>query len=729
MTMTPMLRKTIGRSVTFASSLLSVGFAVEAPAQTAADTARSEEREPVLQEVLVTAVNRTGKALDRIPGAVSVINTADVEQNIAVTEDVTKVLEHSLPGYSPSREGRYTFGETLRGRRPLYLIDGIPQSTPLRDGSVGSYFVDLSMIERVETINGPSATEGLGAAGGIINYITKTPRPGQTLVNFDSKVSSQFHDDTAAWRAGINLSHSEDAFDIFAGAALVSRSVDYDGRGKLMGVDNFDTFGRNFLVKVGNNFGANDAQRVQLMVNRFHYADNGNYIAVDGNRILDLTNSGRKGTPLGTPQNQIMNHESLEYHHDALFGGKLLVQLFRDRQSALNPAAIDPSKQDIAIAPIGTLVDQSEITAKKHGVRSIYVRPDLFVSGLELDIGADYLHDETAQGLALTNRIWVPPLKYSSIAPFAQAEFDYGPVTVRGGLRHESADLETDDFTTIAPANTFVRGGKLSFSKNLYNVGGIYRIGGGWSVYAAYSEGFGIPDVGRALRGINVPNQSLETRGNLTPLLIKNKEAGVNWRSSLGSVGASVYRSHAPLGSSLAFDPATQQAVVSRTPTRVTGIEFIAEARVLDSVNFTTIYSRTVGKTSLGNGLPIGIDMTADQIPPQKIVGMLNWKFLESASASLAATSYLDRRVNEGITSLSGANLEENFQGYTLVDLNLQYKSERFGTFTLGVENLLDRYYIQAISASSINQVPTGPTAYYLSGRGRAVALSNSIKF
>src|SRR5262249_21768616 len=141
---------------------------------------------------------------------------------------------------------------------------------------------------------------------------------------------------------------------------------------KLMGVDNFDTFGRDLFVKIGNDFGADDQQRVQLMINRFHYADNGNYVAVDGNRPLNLTNSGRRGTPLGTPQNQIMSQESFEYRHGNLFGGKLLLQLFRDRQNALNPASIDPSKQDIRLAPIGTLVDQSAITAEKRGVRSIF---------------------------------------------------------------------------------------------------------------------------------------------------------------------------------------------------------------------------------------------------------------------------------------------------------------------------------------------------------------------
>ena len=78
----------------------------------------------------------------------------------------------------------------LRGRTPLYLIDGIPQSTPLREASVGSYFVDQSMIERVEVINGPSASEGLGGQGGIINYITKSVKHEGTEVNLDAKVSS-----------------------------------------------------------------------------------------------------------------------------------------------------------------------------------------------------------------------------------------------------------------------------------------------------------------------------------------------------------------------------------------------------------------------------------------------------------------------------------------------------------------------------------------------------------
>ena len=46
-------------------------------------------------------------------------------------------------------------------------------STPLRDGSRNSVFTDMDVVGRIEVINGPSAAEGIGAAGGIINYISK----------------------------------------------------------------------------------------------------------------------------------------------------------------------------------------------------------------------------------------------------------------------------------------------------------------------------------------------------------------------------------------------------------------------------------------------------------------------------------------------------------------------------------------------------------------------------
>lgn len=61
----------------------------------------------------------------------------------------------------------------MRGRSVLVLIDGIPQSTPLRAGGRDIRSIDPSVIERVEVIKGATAIYGNGAEGGLINYITK----------------------------------------------------------------------------------------------------------------------------------------------------------------------------------------------------------------------------------------------------------------------------------------------------------------------------------------------------------------------------------------------------------------------------------------------------------------------------------------------------------------------------------------------------------------------------
>ena len=53
----------------------------------------------------------------------------------------------------------------------------------MRDGSRNGAFTDMDTVGRIEVINGPSAAEGIGAAGGIINYISKSPTEDGTQVS------------------------------------------------------------------------------------------------------------------------------------------------------------------------------------------------------------------------------------------------------------------------------------------------------------------------------------------------------------------------------------------------------------------------------------------------------------------------------------------------------------------------------------------------------------------
>ena len=83
------------------------------------------------------------ESVDKIPGAINVISEEEVARSLTLTQDATAVLARTVPGYSESGQTMNTLGENLRGRAPLRLFDGIPQSTPLRDGSRNGAFTDM----------------------------------------------------------------------------------------------------------------------------------------------------------------------------------------------------------------------------------------------------------------------------------------------------------------------------------------------------------------------------------------------------------------------------------------------------------------------------------------------------------------------------------------------------------------------------------------------------------
>jgi iron complex outermembrane receptor protein len=53
------------------------------------------------------------------------------------------------------------------------MIDGIPQSSPLRNNDREIRSIDPSVLERIEVVKGATSIYGNGAEGGIINYITQ----------------------------------------------------------------------------------------------------------------------------------------------------------------------------------------------------------------------------------------------------------------------------------------------------------------------------------------------------------------------------------------------------------------------------------------------------------------------------------------------------------------------------------------------------------------------------
>lgn len=700
---------------------LAAMLALPAAAQQAAAPAAAASA-PEEQRIVVTGT-RSAKAVDKIPGAITIISTQEIQHTLAITEDATAVLARTVPGYSESSQALSNSGENLRGRIALRLFDGVPQGSPLREGTRNGTFTDMGLVGRIEVINGPSASEGIGAAGGIINYLSKVPtKPGHetTLV---ARYTTQFEDDSAGWRLGLNHAYKSDSWDFLAGIARVDRGMTYDGSGRRIGLNTSgsvaDSKAESLFLKGGFNFGSNREQRLQVSVSKFELKGNGNYRLVDGDRDTGTTNTSERPGVFGTlAEINDFSQVTAGYRNDNLWGGTLTLDAYYADQFMRYPAEDGTDRQDPLIAPLGTLIDQSEIRSRKQGLRNSYARANAFgVTGLELRGGIDLTQDTASQWLALTNRLWVPPMNYRSVAPWLQASYDIGPLTLAGGFRREDGKLQVDSYVTTYFRNRVtVSGGELSYTADLPNFGAVLRLPAGWSLFASTGRGFTLPNVGIPLRNVNLPGQSVQGILDLQAVLVKNNEIGFNWRGKMGSLGGSYYKSKSSLGQSLSIDPITNDFVLNRVPVNIDGYELNGELRVNRDVKLTALYSHTEGKTWFTRGGPLTRELGVLDINPDKLGLSASWQLMGNAGVQLGATKLFSRDINQGTSEAQSTT------GYTLFDLSANYDWGKAGKTTLGVENLTDKFYVLSWSQA------VGFRNYW-SGRGRVVSVTHTLTF
>ncbi len=707
-----------------------------------------------LQGLIVTG-QRSPKAIEQIPGAINVVSLQEVAHTLAITDDATAVLARTVPGYSESSQAMSNSGENLRGRIALRLFDGVPQGSPLREGTRNGTFTDMGVVGRIEVINGPSASEGIGGAGGVINYISRTPSKEGSETTINARYSTQFGDDSEGWKLGVTEAYKSGDFDFIGSIARIDRGISYDGNGRRVGMNTSgsvsDSTANNIFLKAGYNFGEDGVQRIQASWSKFKIEGHGNYIQVEGCRFdpvhcpVPSTNTSERGHIAGSlAEFNDFEQFNAQYSHGDFFGGSLVVDYYWADQAMrylpenyddkqIGPVPPEGQTACIPASPCGPRIyNQSEIDSKKSGIRSSWTRPDLFgVEGLEMRVGLDLVKDEAQQRLALTNTVWVPPMNYKSQTPWIQLSWDLGPVTISGGYRHQNDELHVDDYITSYYRNSVaVQGGGVKYKQDLKNLGAIWRIGGGFSVFAAYGEGFTLPNIGIPLRNINASvapaNRRVDRITDLQAIVFKNKEIGFNWRGENGSLAASTYKSTSPYGASLSVDPLTNDFILTRGQVEIKGWEGSGEWRFSDTLKVTGLYSHINGHTVFYPGGPLDKPMGVLDNNPDKLGGSVVWKFMPQADLTFGFTTLFDRDlVGDGVRTVPTPrtyHYEEHTKGYTLFDLGVNYTTDDFGRLTLGIENVFNKQYILSWS-----QVPGYQN--YWAGRGRMVSLSWAYTF
>ena len=372
---------------------------------------------------MVTA-SRVERPLSTIPNTVTVVNSVELEAQLAINNDISTVLGNLIPSFSPSRQKMTNAGESLRGRKPLYMIDGVPQSSPLREGGRDGHIIDNAVIERIEVLHGANAIHGLGASGGIINLITKKPTDSlQQSLRADGTFQTENIGESGDYGVAYSISNRFDNLDFLASLSMRDSGIAYDANGEVIGSDNtqgdtMDSRTLNAFLKTGYEWG--EDQRVELTFNRYDVEGNNDWISVPGNVAAGIPSSAVKGHIVGEGARNKVTNISLTYADGDFLGHSLRAQVFSQDLESTYGAEATPiaTFQDPAFGP--NLIDQSQNNSEKVGVKITLAKDEIAGLPFNLVYGLDVLVDETWQSLIRTGRSWVPKSRSENYAPFLQ---------------------------------------------------------------------------------------------------------------------------------------------------------------------------------------------------------------------------------------------------------------------------------------------------------------------
>lgn len=682
-----------------------------------------------LAEAVIVSAARIPTAVSALPHTVTIVDRSVIEQRTASSDDLASVLEANVPGFGPSLKKLTGRGESLRGRNPLYTINGVPQHTPLRDGERDGHTIDLDFVERIEVIHGSNAIQGIGATGGVVNMVTKSPRSDGAWTH-DVKVSigntDGFEDDGWSSKFSYLLGKRSGRVAWLAGVALHRRGLFFDAGGRAIGLyptqgDIMDSTARDFYGKAGVDLAS--TRRVEVSVNTFKLTRDGDFVPVPGNRAAGIVATSVAGDPrptVGDPATNDVTTVSVDYRDSGVLGGELAVQAYGQNSRSLFEGGTFATFALSVGGPAS--LDQSAITSHKLGAKLTWSLPNGRLAGFTPMLGLDASTDASAQTLARTGRTWVPETTLREIAPFVQVQRAVtSRVLLSGGVRIAAASLIVNDFTTLPSSrSTFVSGGRPTFTEALPNAGIVIYPTRHVSAYASFSEGFTMPDVGRVLRAVNTPGQDVDTLVSVEPVVTGNLEAGADLRVRGAHVHASYYRSRSDRGSLLERTADSQVFSVRREKTDIDGVDVSATVPIARHWSLGGTYAWLRGRFDSDRDGRVDTDLDGLNVSP----GRINL-FLEGRAASWltarAQVSNLRKRTIDGLAPPARGRV---FGGYTLADMALTVPL-RVGTIRLSVENLLDRQYVLYFS-----QVDTaGANDTFFAGPGRSFVLAFERRF
>lgn len=676
------------------------------------------EPENTLSEVVVTA-GRKAESINEVPSSVSILTERDVKEQQNVNPSVAAILGNTVPGLGTATNKATNSGQTLRGRQVLVLIDGIPQSTPLMNGSRDIRTLDPAVIERVEVIKGATSIYGNGSAGGIINFITKKPSQdkafsGTTSAGLNGNVAHPSH--TGGYRLSQTFSGSLDKFSYLVSGTYNYTGVLKDAKGNVNA--QADGLGENSLyntfVKLG--YKPDENSEILASYNLFRSVQNSDYINVTG-KYGERPSIGEKGDDPGKPAGTPYNHNAfITYRHKSLpLATSLDVSAYYNEFISMNRYV---EKGTAWYGP-----GQTKIQSFKKGLRVTLNTPWKMgtLGDGELTYGLDLLNDRTNQVLT-DGRVYIPDMNMVNLAPYAQMKLDIlTDFVLKAGVRYENARVKVKDFNTIATGpngegSIAVSGGKIPYNATTFNAGLRYVKFDAFNPFISFSQGFAINELGRILRRATSNTlESIET----DPVITNNYEAGFSSRIGIFNLTGSYYISTSKLGANLV--DVGGFLVAQREPERIHGYEIAADAYLSRKWTVGASYTFVEGKAEQQDGTKVY--MNGLRIAPSKATAYLAYRPSGSLDMRVFWVHTGSRDRFDVRSNGLYANSEGPVKSIDLFNLSASYRFNSKWSAGLGVENLLNTSYYPVVSQYRALD------AEYVRGNGATMNLNVSYSF
>lgn len=718
--------------------------------QTAKDSIASKG----IEDVVIVASRKPTK-ISEVPGTVWVVQKEKIQEQAKSGVPIKEMLSILIPSMDIGPQGRTNYGQNMRGRSALVMIDGVSLNS-IRAISRQLDAIDPFNIERIEVLSGASSIYGGNATGGIINIITKTPSKKGISGETELGVRTGFMGkDDHDFRAAQSIAAKGDKFFGRLGVAYQQNGGVYGADQKQLFTDITQTdlqYNQSIDILATGGYQFNNKHKITASVQYYNSKFNGDRSLFLGENLSAFTTKNASLLEMrdGFSSDKNVGTErymaTVAYNGSGILGGQdLYVQLAtRGEKLGFYPFPgnvtlqsgkipyMSSSQQDTYYSGIKALLSKSwrglNVTygadfdfEKFEGTQSVYDIAKTMSSG--------GLINETKYSLGR-----YPTNHSQSYAGYVQAKYNILPkLQLNAGIRYQHINVKMDDFvgseqqTQIAMgygnSASAIPGGESSYNVTLANAGLLYKFNEQHQVWGTFSQGASLADPAKfygigqyklvgtnwdVVSSINVKEQPLQA--------IKTNQFEVGYRVNKGGLRAQIAGFLSNSDKTVAVDKKTFQILVNDLKLRNMGIEAEVSYSLNNGVYFGA--SGLLIKSEVNNKG----EWQKQEIynaSPSKLVTYIgyniqNWSFRFQSLQNFKQKDELNNVV----------------EGYNTSDLMIGYRFN-WGKFNLGIQNLFNTDYQTIWSKRSQVLYSTYglPELFNYKGRGRTFNLSYTFEF